>query len=62
MRKIAVHPKSVVLVLNKREAAAIARIASVYLVQGKDSRNIVTKLTDALEEIGEDPILYGLEK
>ena len=61
MRAISVHPKSVVLVMNKREAAAIANLLkNRYLVEGRDSRNLRSKLIVALEEIGENPASYGL--
>lgn len=59
MKKYLVHSKAVVLVLNKREAAAIAK-SIAYLVEGKDTKNLRNKLIAALEEIGEKPYLYGL--
>jgi hypothetical protein len=47
--------------MNKREAAAIANLLkNRYLVEGRDSRNLRSKLIVALEEIGENPASYGL--
>jgi hypothetical protein len=62
MKKISVHDKAVVLVLNKREAAAIARILTGgYLVEGRDSKNLQSKLISALELVGENPKSYGFK-
>jgi hypothetical protein len=60
-RRFAVGQKAVVLVLTKREAAAIAgAVTNFYMVAGYDTKTISGKLVSALEQIGEDPSKYGL--